>query len=98
MTDEEIVINLVELKQKSEGVARELITAKTELNRRLEEMNAFRTQINNERGEFVTRTVFEAKHDSLEKSIAALQKFQYMLIGAFCFSEILVGLLLHLWK
>ena len=66
---------------------------KTELERRLHDMNNLRVQIDNERGSFVQRIWFEQKHKDLETMIfsitktlsdrlALLEQWQWKIIGA----------------
>lgn len=43
------------------------------MDKRLEGMNEFRKQINDQSGKFITREAFDAKHDAMEKEIKELQ-------------------------
>ncbi len=72
--------------------------AKMEVDRRLDGMNQLRDQINNERGVYMTRHEYEAKHDALDGTIRDLQKFQWMMTGALLVVQLLIGLVLHFWK
>ena len=45
------------------------VTAKTEIDRRLEGMNELRAQIQTERGSYVTRDMFGQQHDSLRGEV-----------------------------
>lgn len=53
-----------------EEIARNL--AIRDMNRRLEDMNQFRTQINTERGEYVNKESYALKHDELNKKVDQL--------------------------
>ena len=46
--------------------------ASQDINRRLDEMNQFREQINRERGEFLTKENFFTKHDELNRRIESV--------------------------
>jgi hypothetical protein len=51
------------------------------LNQRLETMNEFRTQILNERADFVSKVTYDSKHELLEQQIVSLSKLVYMGLG-----------------
>ena len=72
--------------------------ARKDIDRRLEEMNQLRAQINAERGSFMTRLEYEAKHQTLISAISSLQKFQYTVLGALTVFQLLVGVVLYLVK
>lgn len=60
--------------------------AKREVDRRLEDMNKLRDQINNERVNYIARDYFEAQHSSLEKLVSetrdSINKRQGEMMGA----------------
>ncbi len=51
-----------------------LLDARANIDRRLEGMNELRAQISSERGEYLTRTEYEAKHEALIARINALEQ------------------------
>lgn len=87
----------------------EVITRATEINRRLDEMNQFRAQINSERGEFLSRESYDAHHDAIVQRVSLLeiansnmQGRMYMtgaLISVFVSVVVVaVNLIVKLWK
>lgn len=58
-------------------------TARNEVNRRLAEMNELRAQINVERGEYLSRHEYEAKHDALIERINSMERSRANLEGRF---------------
>jgi hypothetical protein len=59
------------LQQRANSADKAVIVALTDLGRRLDEMNQFRAQINTERNTFMTKEIFDAKHDELDRKLAA---------------------------
>lgn len=47
--------------------------AQTELERRLEEMNQFRAQIDRERRDYISREVYDQRHSELDRQIRLLE-------------------------
>ena len=70
-----------------------LVLAKSDVDRRLTEMNNLREQINQERGNYVLRTEL----NGLNKEIQALQKFVSMCTGGLIILQVLGTILLHYW-
>ena len=62
--------------------AQALEKAHLELNRRLDEMNELRRQIEHERGEYVGKAWFESKHRELEIRITNLEEWRWKAAGA----------------
>jgi hypothetical protein len=60
------------LYQKAIDGDKALVVALNDLGRRLDEMNQFRAQLNEERGRYVTIPVFDAKHEELIKKVDLL--------------------------
>jgi hypothetical protein len=55
-----------------EEKAREL--AVTGINRRLDELNNLRSEVQTDRGQFVTRVEYDAKHEALMTTVDTMQK------------------------
>jgi hypothetical protein len=55
--------------------------AEQNVNRRLDEMNQLRQQINNERGSYVTRATDEARQEAQRKTIEGLSKLVWLGMG-----------------
>jgi hypothetical protein len=60
------------LQQKAIDADKAVIVALDNLSRRLDEMNQFRAQISEERNTFLTKEVFDSKHEELAKKVDAL--------------------------
>ena len=61
--------------------ARALNLAKSEIDRRLEEMNQMREQINRERSSYVTRELFDRMHATLEDRVWKVEQFKSNIDG-----------------
>lgn len=94
---EEIGITIARMDEKFSSSERALLVAKSEIDRRLNDMNELRAQIASERGEFVRREKFDADHDTLVIAISNLQKFQWGMLGALGVLQFVIGILLHYW-
>ena len=60
------------LQERANSADRAVVVALTDLGRRLDEMNQFRAQINLERNTFMTKDLFDAKHNELGTKVEAL--------------------------
>jgi hypothetical protein len=56
-------------------------TAYSVLNGRLEGMNEFRAQINAERGQYVTKSIYDERYERLVERIAGLEKYKSNMDG-----------------
>lgn len=74
--------------------------AETSINRRLEEMNALRLQITQERGEFLTREMYDREHRTLSEStdsrLKALENKDSNMTGRFWALGVGLGVLVVL--
>jgi hypothetical protein len=79
-----------------------LLDTRKEMERRLEEMNQFREQINNERHSFVTRDMYDQRNqalaDSVYQKIQSLQRFQWSVLGGLTVFQSLIIIILHFWR
>jgi hypothetical protein len=57
------------LQERANSADKAVVVALTDLGRRLDEMNQFRAQINLERNTFMTKEIFDAKHNELAGKI-----------------------------
>ncbi len=98
---------LHELVHQSESKALE--TAKGSIDQRLDEMNALRLQITQERGEFISRDLYDREHTSLreqfdvrvkalENSNANMQGRIWMMGAVISLIVSLLTVALHFWK
>jgi hypothetical protein len=60
------------LERRASDADKAVEVALTDLGRRLDEMNQFRSQINEERGDFVQKETFDLKYDEMSKKVDAL--------------------------
>lgn len=60
---------------------RAIVLAREDVNRRLEGMNELRNQITDERGDYMTRKEYDAKHDTLIERVSALERSRSNLEG-----------------
>lgn len=65
-------------------------TAYTSMEKRLESMNEFRTQLKDQAARFVTREEMESKIDNLVEKMESLQKIVYVGLGAVLALEFLL--------
>ena len=75
------------------------------LDYRLEEMNNFRAQINQERQEYVRREMYDREHDNLAERVKNLEIVRGEQVGrtaayasVAAFTVIIVQIALHFWK
>lgn len=94
----ELSLVVARMEEKLTASERALEVAKRDVDRRLEEMNEMRAQINNERGSYIVRTEFYAKYDALIATINNFQKFQHMTIGGLVVLQALMTVILKYWK
>ncbi len=71
---------------------RALELARADVDRRLEAMNELRAQITNERGNYISRAEYEAKHEQLVERIQTLETGQAALLGRLTVVAALAGL------
>ena len=67
--------------------------AEASVNKRLENMNEFRHQLNDQSKTFLTIDVYNANHRLLEAKIESLQKFMYIITGGLLGVQILFGVI-----
>jgi hypothetical protein len=60
------------LQQRAMDADKAVLVALGDLGRRLDEMNQFRAQLNQERADYVTKAVYDSKHEELIKKVDAL--------------------------
>jgi uncharacterized protein YydD (DUF2326 family) len=79
--------------------------AYAELNRRLGEMNEFRNQITNERGEYLRKEIYEREHNTLSDRVKDLELSRSEQLGKAAayasiagFIGIVAALIGHFWK
>lgn len=75
-----VEVRLARLEERTLSAAEALRIAANNLDRRLEQMNELRDQINKERGSYYTR-----------KEAESLQHFQYMVMGGLIVLEFIIG-------
>jgi hypothetical protein len=94
-SENSVCIKIARIDEKLMSYAAAIDIARGEINRRLEDMNDLRNQLNNERMMYVTRSEYESKHENLVTMISTLQRFQWMLIGALMVFQVLIGIVLY---
>jgi len=65
-------------------------TARESMEHRLDEMNQFRSQLKDQAADFITREEFQARQDTLDTRIRALEKLVWMGLGAIIVIQILL--------
>jgi len=93
-----LAIAVARLEEKNAAASKAIEVAKEEIDRRLLEMNQLRHQISEERGHYVLRLEFDTKHDTLNRAVSNLQRFQWGMIGGLAVFQVLIGLVLHYIK
>jgi hypothetical protein len=71
------------LYQKAIDGDKALVVALNNLSERLDEMNKFRAQIQEERASFLTKEVFDDKHEKLEGRVSLLSDWRNNMEGRF---------------
>jgi hypothetical protein len=90
MTDEEIREKIIRLEERLTASDLAIKIAREEIDRRLSDMNELRSQINSERGIYITRQEFNAEFKIISNEIYALQKFMWMIAGGLAVLEIVL--------
>jgi hypothetical protein len=88
----EHVLEAKALKDLGEMRDKALVLATQNVDRRLEEMNAFRSEWSSALGEVLTRREFEGKHEALLARISAVESTQASLTGRLSVIAALAGL------
>jgi septal ring factor EnvC (AmiA/AmiB activator) len=89
-------VSRIEEKLKASETA--LFLARDDVNRRLDEMNALRDQITNERGVYLTRVEYESKQEAMANALSNLQKFQWAATGGLLVVQIFVVVIFNYLK
>ena len=66
-----------------------VLTAKGEMERRLEGMNEFRAQLNSQAGTFLERKAYESEHRLLQKEVDMLREWKAKSDGATSWSNVI---------
>jgi hypothetical protein len=86
------------LEERSKSSEEAINLAKKEIDRRLNEMNELRKQIDNERHVYVSRLEYDSKHTSTVESIGALQRIIWGATGALLAIQFVLAFALRYWK
>jgi len=78
---------------KFDGIARELITAKLEMDRRLEQMNEFRAQLTSQAATFVSRGEMKLILDKVESRLEVLQNMAALKAGGKQWADYIITVL-----
>jgi hypothetical protein len=71
--DNEMLVRLARLEERVEGMRISTQVAKEEIDRRLDEMNMLRRQIESERGAYVDIARYEERHEDLGNRLTSLE-------------------------
>lgn len=66
---------------KHEALEAQIASTAKELERRLDEMNRLRHQIEEERGHYITTARYDEKHEDLSRRLSSLERWQANLTG-----------------
>jgi len=72
-----------------------LKAAKDDMNRRLEGMNGFQRQIDNQTKTFISRDEYEVKHQLVNHRIEGLSKMVYIGVGILIVVQVAIGIVLN---
>lgn len=72
--------------------------ALTAMDKRLDGMNEFRNQLNDQTKNFVTKESVDERFMSMQSKIDALQKFNNIALGAFLIIQIIIGIAVTVWS
>ena len=81
------------LQESREAMASALQVASDNIDRRLDEMNELRAQINTERGAYLTRLEYDAKHEQLVTRVQAMETTLAGLTGRITILAALAGIM-----
>jgi hypothetical protein len=79
--------------QRANDADKALAIALKDLERRLSEMNEFRSQINKERAEFVLKVWFDNKYEQLERKINIIDSWKSNTEGKFSGAWLVAGII-----
>lgn len=104
MSDDSQDIKLARLEERYKAQHEALAIARDEMNRRLENMNEFRAQILQERGEFVRKDWFEKVHQDSLNDINEQKNWQsnmngrlWMLGAILTIAVVIINILFRYW-
>jgi hypothetical protein len=70
--------------------------ASKEMNRRLEGMNAFRQQLEEQEKTYIPREEYMARHELLDSKVQSLSKLVYIGLGVVMALEFIIPIVIHL--
>lgn len=85
------------LNQRFKDIKDAIRVASAAMDKRLDGMNEFRNQLNDQTKSFVTKESVDERFTSMQSKIDALQKFNNIALGAFLIIQIMIGIALAIW-
>jgi hypothetical protein len=83
---------MITIKKDEEAVK----TARESMEHRLDGMNEIRKQLNEQANTFITKEIYEAKHDQLISKVEGLQKIVFVGLGVWVVLQLIISVVLLL--